>query len=654
MERPDKILFRVIAVAAALVAVMATAPAQTSRGFKLPVFFDRSEMQKGQTNFLKTLVTGERAETQANGWVLIDQPRITHYFPDGRTNAVATSAACFLDAKQRTVFSTNVLTVVAGTNQMKVEGIGYFGHLTNLFLIFSNDVNTVIRQELASASRTNAGLLGSAAKSMARTNSEIHITSQRLHLDYEKNLAVYFTDVHVENLSTDLRSEKLTIKRTSDGSLENILAETNVVIRQKLEPGWATADRALYYMRDGQEALMLTGEPAKWSQGERLGQAGWITYYMNERVLRAEDKASVRFPLTGITHTDWLPGPRRTNAPAAAPTPQFMEVHAEVITSWLAMTNRLGHRVVAQTNVVIIGFPDEMLATAANAEYIEQLGTLELTGDGYWQQGQRIVRGERLFYDRTNQVFLSEGNSYLQVPVSEFGRQGGTNKSQLIQTDATRFDYRNGYLTFYENVRSTLIETNLIRGQLFANNFVRLKLSNQVERITARGNVHGEHFSTPTRSGQMKSNKVDCEFLAVELNTNGGLRRIDADTNVVVQQFRVRSNKVSHASLSSASLFADFFTHTNDVREVVADRNVVIISDDSTAKGQRATYTASNTLVELTGSPTLESPRIKVDQADAILYDRTTGKFSFGNPQGQARAPTNGLNQAPFPGGRKL
>ena len=650
MERFGRTFFRVITVAILLVAA-AAARAQTISGFKLLVFFERSEMEKGQTNFLKTLVTGQSAKTEPNGWMAVDQPRITHFHADGRTNMVAVSPACFLDPKQRVVFSTNVLTVVAGTNQMKVEGQGYFGHLTNLFLIFSNDVRTVIRQELASSSRTNAGFLGTAAKSMGRTNSEIHITSQRLHLDYEKNLAVYFHTVHVENPTTQMDSEKLTIKRSPDGNLENILAETNVMIRQKLEPGWASGERALYYLRDGQEALMLTGIPAKWNQGERFGEAGWITYYMNDRILRAEDKASVRFPLAGITQTDWLPGPRRTNAPAAS-APQFLEVYAEVITSWLAMTNRPGHRVVAQTNVVIAGFPDQMLATAAHAEFLEQLGTLELMGEAYWQQGQRIVRGDRLFYDRTNEVFLSEGNSYLQVPMNEFGRQGLTNRGQFIQTEARRFDYRSGYLTFYENVRSTLIETNVIRGKLSADDFVRLKLSNQVEHITARRNVQAEEFSMPTRSGQMKSNKVNCEFLRVELNTNGALRRVYAETNVFAQQFRRSTNKNSHASLSAATVLAEFFSHTNDVRELIAERDVVITSDDSTAKGQKATYTATNSLVELTGEPSLETPRIKVDDADAILYDRATGKFSMRNPNGRARAPTNALNQTRLPGAR--
>ena len=649
MARNNKTFYGVVAAALLL---QSTAPvlAQAIVGFKWPVFFERSEMQKGQTNFLKTLVTGQSA-TPTNGGYWIDELRIEHFLWTGGTNAVATSPACFLDSKQRAVFSTNLLTVVAGTNQMKVEGVGYFAHLTNLFLIFSNDVKTVIRQELAASSRTNLGLLGTAAKSATNANSEIHITAQRLHLDHERNVAVYFHDVHVENPTTDLRTEKLTIKRNAAGDLENILAETNVVIRQKLEPGWASGDRALYYMRDGEEALMLTGNPAKWSQGERYGQAGWITYYMNDRILRAEDKAGVRFPLAGVTQSDWLPGPRRTNAPAAG-APQFMEVYAEAITSWLATSNRPGHRVVAQTNVVIMGVPDQMLATAANAEYAEQLGTLELTGNAYWQQGQRIVRGERLFYDRTNQVFSSEGNSHLQVPMSEFGGQGATNRTQFIQTDSRRFDYRNGYLTFYENVVSTLVESNLIRGRLKADDFVRLKLSNHVERITARRNVQAQEFSEPTKSGRMSSNMLNCEFLTVELNTNGGVRRVYAETNVVAQQFRRSTNKTSHASLAAEALFADFFAHTNDVRELIAERSVVIRSDDSSATGQRATYTATNQLVELTGEPTLETPRLKFDQADAILYDRATGKFSARNPEGRARAPTNVLNQSRFPGGK--
>ena len=320
MARIDRFVFGVIA-AVFLHAWAPIAPAQTATGFMYPVFFKASERQPGQTNFVKALVTGRNAVPLTNGWYFITEPHIDFFHPDGGTNVVATSSSCLFDQKQKTIFSTNLLRVVAGTNQMEVQGIGYFGHLTNMFLTFSNDVKTVIRQQLAASTRTNSGLLGTAVKSGMRTNSDVFITSERLHLDYERNMAIYFNSVHVENLTTDLRTEKLTIKRTPEGNIENILAETNVVIRQKLEPGLASGERALYYMRDGQEALMLTGSPAKWNQGERDGQAGWITYYMTDKILRAEEKASVRFPVTGMTQGDWLPGPRRTNAPAATPTP---------------------------------------------------------------------------------------------------------------------------------------------------------------------------------------------------------------------------------------------------------------------------------------------------------------------------------------------
>lgn len=327
-----------------------------------------------------------------------------------------------------------------------------------------------------------------------------------------------------------------------------------------------------------------------------------------------------------------------------------MEVHAEAITSWLATSNRPGHRVVAQTNVTIVGVFEQTLATAASAEYQEHLGTLELAGDAYWQQGQRIVRGERLFYDRTNQIFLAEGGAYLQVPANEMARPGQTNRiPQFIQTHSDRFDFRNGYLTFYDNVRSALVESNLVRGTLNSD-VVRLKLGNQVEDITARRNVEAEEFR-PIRGG-MESRKLNCESLRVELNTNGWLRRVYADTNVIAQQTRREGAKTNLSSLRAESILADFFTHTNDVRELRAEQNVVITSDEGIATGQLAVYTATNQLVELTGHPTLETPRIKFDQADAILFDRATQKFSARNPSGQARAPTNTANLAPFPTGK--
>src|SRR5437867_120288 len=132
MARIDQTFFRIIAAAVLLqTTIPAPAQPQTLTDFKWPIFFKRSEMQEGQTNYLKALVTGRSATNLSDGNSYVLEPHIDFMFPQGGTNVVATSPACILDSKQQVVFSTNLLTLVAGTNQMRVDGVGYFGNLSN-------------------------------------------------------------------------------------------------------------------------------------------------------------------------------------------------------------------------------------------------------------------------------------------------------------------------------------------------------------------------------------------------------------------------------------------------------------------------------------------------------------------------------------------
>src|SRR3954462_9781383 len=106
MARADKVFFGVI-TAVLLLKAATLAPAQTLHAFKWPIFFKRSEMQEGQTNFLKALVTGRSATNLPDGNSSIDALHIDFMFPQGGTNVIATSPACFVDIKQQIVFSTN-------------------------------------------------------------------------------------------------------------------------------------------------------------------------------------------------------------------------------------------------------------------------------------------------------------------------------------------------------------------------------------------------------------------------------------------------------------------------------------------------------------------------------------------------------------------
>jgi len=127
--------------------------AQFGRGsrvkdFKFPDFFEPVPGQP-RTNRLRTLITGAEAEPHLSGIVYVKEMRIERYQEDGRTNLIATAPTCVVDANQRVVSSTGRLEVVTANGQLFLEGNrGFYCQLTNFNLIVSNQVRTVIRQDL--------------------------------------------------------------------------------------------------------------------------------------------------------------------------------------------------------------------------------------------------------------------------------------------------------------------------------------------------------------------------------------------------------------------------------------------------------------------------------------------------------------------------
>ena len=97
-----------------------------------------------------------------------------------------------------------------------------------------------------------------------------------------------------------------------------------------------------------------------------------------------------------------------------------------------------------------------------------------------------------------------------------------------------------------------------------------------------------------------------------------------------------------------------FFTHTNQLRELVAVRDVQLVHENRKAFGQRAVYDVTKGTIELTGNPTAEFPDGalpgKITEAEALFYDVAEKKFTVIKPRGQAqRAPTGATNQSNLP-----
>ncbi len=681
----------------ALVAMLSHAAA-FGQGFqaedvKFPIYYQAHELTKDQTNRLKVLITSKTMERLPNSTYRLGGMYLQHQDGFGRTNLIARSPECFYNHSQKTISSAASLSVNADNGLLYLEGVGFFGNFTNMTLHLSNKVETRIREDIATQVRTNksrGGMLsGSLAKGRtnvvaASTNAPpgtnyVTIISDRMFFAHASNTVTYLDNVRVDATQFELACEELHGKRSTNGTLESIVAEQNVVLFNKSDGSSGTGDHAIYDMSQGQETVLLSGNRARWQDQLREALAKRFWFDLKEQRFRAEEGTYLKLPRVSLDGQGLFGNtqPARTNAPRTTNIVSGdLELTGELLEAQLATTNHPGRTVRAATNVVIVSTADKSRATANEARFAEATGILELNGNAFWQTGERVVSGESLFLDRTNRIFAVSSNAYIRLPMKELGRQAllspftlsqtnrstpstnvvaATNAPQYLELWCDNFDYRANFLTFRENVRARFFEGTNVVGALTCG-WLSLRFhSNQVETVTAKHKVHIDQFPYTSTNGSLVSKSLDCEVLTVLLATNGWITRVIAETNVVaVQVERSGTNAPVASSLRAQMVIGEFFTHTNQLRELVARHDVQLAHENRKASGKRAVYDVTKGTVELTGNPTAEFPDgtlpVKITEAEALLYDVAERKFTVIKPRGQAqRAATGGTNQSNLP-----
>ena len=696
--------------------VMLSPAAAFGQGFqgeniKFPIYYQAHELTRGQTNRLKLLITSKTWELLPNSTYRLGGMYLQHQDGFGRTNLIASSPECFYNHAQKTISSAASLSVNADNGLLYLEGVGFFGNFTNMTLNLSNKVETRIREDIATQMRTNksrAGMLtGSLAKGTtnviaATTNATpntnyMTIISDRMFFAHASNTVTYLDNVRVNATQFELACEELHGKRSTNGTLESIVAEQNVVLFNKSDGSSGTGDHARYAMGEGQETVLLSGNRARWQDQLREALAKRFWFDLKEQRFRAEEGTYLKLPRVSLEGQGLFGAtqPARTNA---SPTTNVvsgdlqvtartntsrttnvvsgdLELTGELLEAQLATTNHPGRTVRAATNVVIVSTADKSRATAHEARFSEATGILELNGNAFWQTGERIVSGESLFLDRTNRIFAVNSNAYIRLPMAELGRQAllspfslsrtnrpgstnvvaATNAPQYLELWCDNFDYRGNLLTFRENVRGRFLEGTNVVGALSCGLLALRFHSNQVESVTAKHRVHIDQFPYASTNGVVVLKSLDCESLTVLLATNGWIKRVIAETDVAaVQVERSGTNAPVTSSLHGQMVIGEFFAHTNQLRQLVALRDVRLAHENRKGFGQRAVYDVTTGTVELTGNPTAEFPEIagKITEAEALLYDVAEKKFTVLKPRGQAvpqRAPTGATNQSNLP-----
>ena len=630
-------------------------------------------------NQIKFLLTGSEGRPLEGGKVLLKQVKMETFAKTGERETIASAPECVYDTVNQALSSAGPMQMQTADGKFLIQGEGFLVRQTktNFSVIISNKVETTIHKELLAAQTSQTKTVGLSATNSAAlsvppavntnvaidTNQFIKIFSHQANLNTVSNLAIYSDNVRVVDPQMDLTCEVMTLRRSTNGSLESVVAETNVVIVGKQDNSRATGEKAVYIVNPDTETMKLLGN-AHWQDDQREAKADSFIFDRKDNTIRAEPNAWLKLPRAAINQT----GPLATKsiAPTNAPagTNEFIEITSQVLTMQLPTTNRPARVIIAQTNVVILSPSDKSRATGDEAVYTEANGTLMLSGKAMWISDQRLVKGGTLTFDRTNEIFTARSNAYLKLPMAAFGKTSllasgsaqTTNNAaltnQFIEVFSDDYDYRDNLLSFRENVRANFLEGEEMKGWLTCGLLTVQVTNNQVRSIVARHHVAGGQVPSPADTARKVYKKLNSETLTVNVSTNGQAESFVAEEKVVAKQDEVRpgTNDI-HTTLTADVVTGYFFAQTNQVEKMIAERNVFVEQGERSAKGAKAVYTATNNLVELTGQPTANLPEGQITEVEALIWDRANEKLSARGLSGRGRfiskwkRPPGGTNQ---------
>ncbi|HWQ93827.1 MAG TPA: hypothetical protein VN673_19345 [Clostridia bacterium] len=144
-------------------------------------------------------------------------------------------------------------------------------------------------------------------------------------------------------------------------------------------------------------------------------------------------------------------------------------------------------------------------ATGERAIYSARTGIIDVTGQPTWQADQREGRADHITIDRTNRVFLAQGNSWLKLPGQTMGPASllPAGKSSKLQPATT-------------------------------NSFVEIR-SDSYELRTNWG-VFRKAVRVVERRGSQASATMDCGLMTLAFTGTNQLDRLVAEDNVVISQ----------------------------------------------------------------------------------------------------------------------
>jgi lipopolysaccharide export system protein LptA len=532
--------------------------------------------------------------------------------PSNDVQLIAESPECHLDSPGHRAWDAGPIVLFTPTTNVWVQGEGFLYLETNHLLAISNNVETrvlrsLLKSTMLSGGKTNApGTPGQVLRIFADGPALF---------DNQSNLVRYFNRVHIIDVQLDMTSERLSIQFTTNGAIETMLALDNVIMTTT-NKGRATGPRAFYYVTNGSEMMELTGG-AVWHNGDQQARAEKFLYDSTRHFLTA----------IGQVHIWWPNAPQRPGVVPRTNDSGFREMWADFATLQMPPTNGPVEAMHAAGNVLIVNQADQSSSTSDQADYVRTNDLFELSGSPVWRNEQMEIKGRTLTDDATNNIYHARGGSFLKLKVT-----GSAHTNQWLYIASEDLDYQTNLAVFYHHVQARLLEGDVLRDTLNADQLNVELFSNEVKTAIARGHAQGE--TAPDKFGRIKT--VTCDTLTAHRSTvTKLLTEILAEGDVVLRQFGTNAAEPSN-QLTAVTATAFFSAVTNQIERAVAEHDVVIdqVKTNGTihATAERAVYTAAADEFKLTGAPVAKTDQHLISNADYLVWQPKTNRFRASGP----------------------
>jgi lipopolysaccharide export system protein LptA len=535
---------------------------------------------------LKSLLEGAKIEPLTNGQYLCTEAKLQTFRPDGTGEMVVEAPSCVFDSQLRSINSPGRLEVRTADGKFSIAGDGFSLQQTNSNLTISNHVHTIIEADLLGPRTSEAP-----AEASPKEPTEIHIFSDRFDYATNSGAGVYRGNVRVQGTNINVTASTLTVlvpmsQPGKVAEVRELTAEDNVIM--DYNEVHATGQRATYSAQTG--LAHITGQPT-WRARTGEGNGDELIIDRTNQIFYANGHAFMKMPGQSLSTSTFLPNNATTKTNSTAVTNQFVEIHSDVyeLRTNLALfknnvhlEERAGDQTKSQMTCT------NLLVTFSGTNQLHELiadGQVNMAQVNMDQEEQGFTAG-RAVYSGTNGLL-----ELTDQPAWHVGPRTGTGERILVFAQDNQMIVRGN-----ANMRMPAEQM----GQATASTAKKTNAgaTNQYAQIFS--DVYGVTPEAALFRGHVRIESPQmgwtCEQMEAEMPGAGGkLERITAERNVLFDLTDEKGQKV----------------HGEGQRAVYYNR---------------ITATATNELLELTGSPFLETTN-GTFRNSVILLDRAKNKL---------------------------